>query len=79
MRAHISINIFNIYKVNLYMILTMFCFICEESFRAPVFRHGPDKDGFSHGSFGDNFKEVFGDKKLYWLLPMFTRYVLTCY
>eukprot|EP00057_Strongylocentrotus_purpuratus_P009639 XP_011664113.1 PREDICTED: palmitoyltransferase ZDHHC2 isoform X3 [Strongylocentrotus purpuratus] len=43
-----------------------------ESFRAPVFRHGPDKDGFSHGSFGDNFKEVFGDKKLYWLLPMFT-------
>ncbi|XP_038054998.1 palmitoyltransferase ZDHHC20-B-like isoform X2 [Patiria miniata] len=43
-----------------------------ESFRAPVFRHGPDKEGFSRGSFSNNFKEIFGDQKRYWLLPIFT-------
>ncbi|XP_033631568.1 palmitoyltransferase ZDHHC15B-like isoform X2 [Asterias rubens] len=43
-----------------------------ESFRPPVFRHGPDKEGFSRGSFCNNFKEVFGYQKKYWLLPIFT-------
>ncbi|XP_071504133.1 palmitoyltransferase ZDHHC20-B-like [Diadema antillarum] len=43
-----------------------------ESFRAPIFRHGPDKEGFSHGSFSENFKDIFGTRKRYWLLPIFT-------
>ena len=43
-----------------------------ESFRAPIFRSGPDKDGFSLGRTG-NFQEVFGDDKRLWFLPIYSR------
>uniref|UniRef100_A0A674MZX9 Palmitoyltransferase n=1 Tax=Takifugu rubripes TaxID=31033 RepID=A0A674MZX9_TAKRU len=43
-----------------------------EAFRAPVFRTGSDKNGFSLG-FKKNIVQVFGDQKKYWLLPVFTR------
>ncbi|XP_018420452.1 PREDICTED: probable palmitoyltransferase ZDHHC20 isoform X2 [Nanorana parkeri] len=42
-----------------------------EAFRAPSFRTGPEKDGFSLG-FSKNLREVFGDEKKFWLLPVFT-------
>ncbi|KAF7248838.1 Palmitoyltransferase ZDHHC2, partial [Varanus komodoensis] len=42
-----------------------------EAFRAPIFRHRTDKNGFSLG-FSKNLKQVFGDEKKYWLLPIFT-------
>ncbi|XP_034778896.2 palmitoyltransferase ZDHHC20-B-like isoform X2 [Acipenser ruthenus] len=42
-----------------------------EAFRGPVFRNGPDRNGFSLG-FSKNLKEVFGDEKKYWLLPVYT-------
>ncbi|XP_036823595.1 palmitoyltransferase ZDHHC20 isoform X3 [Oncorhynchus mykiss] len=42
-----------------------------EAFRAPVFRNGPDKNGFSLG-FSRNVVEVFGDQKKYWMFPIYT-------
>ncbi|KAJ3611424.1 hypothetical protein NHX12_021439 [Muraenolepis orangiensis] len=42
-----------------------------EAFRAPVFRTGSDKNGFSLG-FRKNVAQVFGDQKKYWPLPLFT-------
>ncbi|XP_015274232.1 PREDICTED: palmitoyltransferase ZDHHC2 [Gekko japonicus] len=42
-----------------------------EAFRAPIFRHGTDKNGFSLG-FSKNLRQVFGDEKKYWLLPVFS-------
>ncbi|XP_071846578.1 palmitoyltransferase ZDHHC20-B-like isoform X2 [Apostichopus japonicus] len=43
-----------------------------ESFRSPIFRHGPDKEGFSRGSASGNFHDIFGSRKSHWFLPMFT-------
>ncbi|XP_013166238.1 PREDICTED: palmitoyltransferase ZDHHC15-like isoform X3 [Papilio xuthus] len=42
-----------------------------EAFRAPMFRGGADKNGFSLGAF-NNFKEVFGNSPNLWMLPVFT-------
>ncbi|XP_015226516.1 PREDICTED: palmitoyltransferase ZDHHC2 isoform X3 [Cyprinodon variegatus] len=42
-----------------------------EAVRAPVFRHGPDKNGFSLG-FTKNFLQVFGDEAKYWPVPIFS-------
>lgn len=50
----------------------LYCFIAE-SFRAPIFQSGPDKNGFSLGKF-NNFTEVFGVDRKLWFLPVFTRY-----
>ncbi|XP_068619465.1 palmitoyltransferase ZDHHC15B-like isoform X2 [Battus philenor] len=44
-----------------------------EAFRAPTFRGGADKNGFSIGVF-NNFKEVFGNSPSVWMLPVFTSY-----
>ncbi|KPI94259.1 Palmitoyltransferase ZDHHC2 [Papilio xuthus] len=43
----------------------------DEAFRAPMFRGGADKNGFSLGAF-NNFKEVFGNSPNLWMLPVFT-------
>ncbi|XP_036451368.1 palmitoyltransferase ZDHHC20-A isoform X1 [Colossoma macropomum] len=42
-----------------------------EAFRAPVFRNGPDKNGFTLG-FRKNLTQVFGDQKKYWFLPIYS-------
>ncbi|KAI7793720.1 hypothetical protein IRJ41_025255 [Triplophysa rosa] len=42
-----------------------------EAFRAPVFRNGPDKNGFTVG-FRKNITQVFGDQKKYWCLPIYS-------
>lgn len=40
-----------------------------ETFRAPIFRTGPDKHGFDRG-FSNNLKDVFGDDPKKWFLPI---------
>ena len=45
----------------------------SEAVRAPVFRHGIDKSGFSLGS-SKNFRQVFGDEAKYWPIPIFSRW-----
>lgn len=52
----------------------IFFALFAESFRAPIFRSGPDKDGFSLGR-AANFQEVFGDDKKQWFIPTFSRYI----
>uniref|UniRef100_A0A8C4QY86 Palmitoyltransferase n=1 Tax=Eptatretus burgeri TaxID=7764 RepID=A0A8C4QY86_EPTBU len=42
-----------------------------EAFRAPIFRNGPDKNGFNLG-FKKNVQQVFGDQWKYWFLPVFS-------
>jgi len=42
-----------------------------ESFRSPIFMNGPDKAGFSLGTYY-NFLEIFGEDKTKWFLPVFT-------
>lgn len=47
--------------------------VLSEAVRAPVFRHGTDKNGFSLG-FSKNFRQVFGDEVKYWPFPVFSRW-----
>ncbi|XP_060050705.1 palmitoyltransferase ZDHHC20 isoform X5 [Erinaceus europaeus] len=42
-----------------------------ESFRAPTFSYGSDGNGFSLGC-SKNWRQVFGDEKKYWLLPVYS-------
>lgn len=42
-----------------------------EQFRAPYYANGPDENGWSLGK-RNNFQEVFGDRALFWFLPVQT-------
>ncbi|XP_052005197.1 palmitoyltransferase ZDHHC2 isoform X2 [Xyrauchen texanus] len=65
------------FSVSLAFLFAYHCWlVCKnrstlEAFRAPAFQHGPDKNGFSLGM-NKNFRQVFGDEKKYWLLPIFS-------
>ncbi|XP_040029921.2 palmitoyltransferase ZDHHC2 isoform X1 [Gasterosteus aculeatus] len=65
------------FSVSLASLLTYHCWlVCRnrstlEAVRAPVFRHGTDKSGFSLG-FSKNFRQVFGDEVKYWPIPVFS-------
>ncbi|XP_071043580.1 palmitoyltransferase ZDHHC20-B isoform X2 [Parasteatoda tepidariorum] len=59
-------------------LISLFCYHCYlvsvnrstlESFRHPIFRTGPEKDGFSLGRRA-NFTEIFGEEKSKWFLPV---------
>lgn len=65
------------FSVSLAFLFAYHCWlVCKnrstlEAFRAPAFHHGPDKNGFNLG-INKNFRQVFGDAKKYWLLPVFS-------
>ncbi|XP_056626170.1 palmitoyltransferase ZDHHC15B isoform X2 [Triplophysa dalaica] len=42
-----------------------------EAFSAPVFQNGPDRNGF-HLGFSKNLRQVFGENKKLWFVPVFT-------
>ncbi|KAL3289382.1 hypothetical protein HHI36_022813 [Cryptolaemus montrouzieri] len=59
-------------------LISLFCYHCYlvsenrttlEAFRAPIFRTGEDKYGFSLGRY-NNFCEVFGEDPKIWFLPV---------
>lgn len=61
-------------------LLSLFCYHCHliahnrttlEAFRPPIFKYGPDKDGYDIGLY-NNFVQVFGNKRFLWMLPIFT-------
>ncbi|XP_022649911.1 palmitoyltransferase ZDHHC15-like isoform X2 [Varroa destructor] len=61
-------------------LVSLFCYHCYlvmvnrttlESFRPPVFGTVPDKRGFYLGRI-QNFRQVFGDDKKLWFIPVFT-------
>ncbi|KAI4897271.1 hypothetical protein NFI96_024630 [Prochilodus magdalenae] len=67
----------SMFSVSLASLFAYHCWlVCKnrstlEVFRAPAFRHGTDKNGFSLGV-SKNLRQVFGDEKKYWLLPVFS-------
>uniref|UniRef100_A0A3B4CTN1 Palmitoyltransferase n=1 Tax=Pygocentrus nattereri TaxID=42514 RepID=A0A3B4CTN1_PYGNA len=67
----------SMFSVSLASLFSYHCWlVCKnrstlEVFRAPAFRHGTDKNGFSLGV-SKNLRQVFGDQKKYWLLPIFS-------
>ncbi|ELT91032.1 hypothetical protein CAPTEDRAFT_220171 [Capitella teleta] len=66
-----SISLLSLFGYHLFLVCSNRSTL--ETFRAPIFRGGPDKDGFSLGRKG-NFIEVFGDSTAKWFLPLFTSF-----
>ncbi|XP_059919595.1 palmitoyltransferase ZDHHC2 isoform X1 [Gadus macrocephalus] len=67
----------SMFSVSLASLFAYHCWlVCKnrstlEAVRGPAFRHGTDKNGFGLG-FSKNFRQVFGDGRRYWLLPVFS-------
>ncbi|CAL1267032.1 unnamed protein product [Larinioides sclopetarius] len=76
-RFHILVLFFVavMFAVSLVSLFGYHCYLVSvnrstlESFRPPIFRTGPDKDGFSLGRKA-NFTEIFGSDKSKWFIPV---------
>uniref|UniRef100_A0A7M5TWS2 Palmitoyltransferase n=1 Tax=Clytia hemisphaerica TaxID=252671 RepID=A0A7M5TWS2_9CNID len=67
--AMFSISLWSLFGFHIYLLLSNRTTL--ESFRGPIFQHGPDKNGFNLGR-SNNFRQVFGNNKWKWFLPIFT-------
>ncbi|XP_075226902.1 palmitoyltransferase ZDHHC2 isoform X4 [Lycorma delicatula] len=67
--AMFAISMVSLFSYHCYLVLRNISTL--EAFRAPIFRTGEDKDGFSLGKY-NNFQEIFGDNKACWFIPVFT-------
>ncbi|GBM03333.1 Palmitoyltransferase ZDHHC2 [Araneus ventricosus] len=80
-RFHILVLFFVavMFAVSLVSLFGYHCYLVSvnrstlESFRPPIFRTGPDKDGFSLGRKA-NFTEIFGADKSKWFIPVQSRH-----
>lgn len=72
------VTIYYIYMLShLFLFLSLLqSFMRAEHFRSPNFRDSAVRQTFSLG-FKANFVQVFGSRPLYWLIPIYTRSVLT--
>uniref|UniRef100_A0A8C7DDE0 Palmitoyltransferase n=1 Tax=Oncorhynchus kisutch TaxID=8019 RepID=A0A8C7DDE0_ONCKI len=67
----------SMFSVSLASLFVYHCWlVCKnrstlEAVRAPAFRHGADKNGFSLG-LSKNFRQVFGDEMRYWPFPVYS-------
>ncbi|XP_064608537.1 palmitoyltransferase ZDHHC20-B-like isoform X2 [Liolophura sinensis] len=66
-----GLSLISLFSYHLYLVMHNRSTL--ESFRSPVFRSGPDKDGFGLGKKA-NFIEIFGDSKKGWFLPIFSSF-----
>lgn len=70
--AMFFLSIMSIFSYHLYLI--GYNRTTLEAFRAPIFENGRiDKNGFNLGLL-NNFKQIFGNKFVLWLFPIFTSY-----
>ncbi|TRY88700.1 hypothetical protein DNTS_006271 [Danionella cerebrum] len=59
------------FSLSLAFLFAYHCWLVCKNRSTLVFQHGPDKNGFSLGA-NKNFRQVFGDEKKLWLLPVFS-------
>ncbi|CAJ0579085.1 unnamed protein product, partial [Mesorhabditis spiculigera] len=67
--AMFSISMGGLFFYHLYLVAKNRTTI--ESFRAPILTDGPNENAFNLG-IRNNFRQVFGNRPLLWLLPVFT-------
>ena len=65
-----SISLFSLFSYHIYLVLKNLTTL--ENFRSPLFAYGPNKNAFNLGKL-NNFREVFGEKRILWFLPIYTR------
>jgi len=67
-----AISLVSLFGYHIYLLLYNRSTV--ESFRPPIFRLGPDRNAYNLGKY-HNWIQIFGEKKLLWFIPVYTRYV----
>ncbi|XP_054162984.1 palmitoyltransferase ZDHHC20-B-like isoform X2 [Oppia nitens] len=64
-----AISLISLFGYHIYLVLLNRSTL--ESFRAPVFAGGPDRNAYNLGKY-KNFCQVFGENRISWFLPLYT-------